>query len=72
MKATSFKIGEIVDVRRGAVTYRNVTVKKINEKENTIYGTYRTKKGWAGSVTFSPAQVTTWWATAGDLTKKGI
>lgn len=67
MKATSFNAGELVDVKKGAVTYTMVTIKKINEEDNTIYGTYRTKKGWAGSVTFTPAQVTTWHMTAGDL-----
>lgn len=67
MKATSFKAGEVVDVKRGAVIYRKVTIKKINEKENSIYGTYRTMKGRANGVTFTPTQVTTWWATAKDL-----
>jgi len=68
MKATSFKVGEVVDVKRGAVTFSKVTIKKVNDKTNMIYGTYTSKKGYKGDVTFTPQQVTTWWATAADLT----
>jgi hypothetical protein len=67
MKATSFNVGELVDVKKGAITYAKVTIKTINEEANTIYGTYRTKKDWPGSVTFKPEQVTTWHATGADL-----
>lgn len=63
--ARSFEKDDVVDVKRGAVTYRRVWIRAVAD-DGTLTGSYRTQArrnhpAHTGRVSFRPAEVTAWY-----------